>query len=273
MKGSIAKSKNLICLSITALSAIALTTAESAKAASFTVAGFTWDSANAVVGGSIVPGSENVYGFNASNFLPNETEVAEKTVGSILGFHPGVSTSVNIGSDTKRGTIELNWGGGKSLANATGKDFVLYENGGFSYPEAFAVAVRKVGQNDFTQFRYEFSEGFESDVFATAFDLSDFGIGEGEEIDAIRVTNLLATDRVSGADGQGFLGGSYKPQTGGWGLGDYTTERFDPDITYAVALHSPKPVPEPSSGLVLLVGGAIATIIANCKFKMANLKS
>lgn len=243
-----------IGLSLTALTVAAFINAESAKAATFSVGGYTWDAANSVVSGSIVSGSQNISGFPAF-FMGNQPEVANKTVGSILGF--GSDTSVELGDDKNRGVIELNWGSGMSLANAAGKDFVVYENGSWSAPEAFAVAVRKVGQNNFSEFRYQFSNGFETPVFATGFELSDFGIGENEEIDAIRIMNLIATDKVSGADGQGFVGGNFAPLTGPFGLGNYTSDKFDSDITYVVGLHSPKPVPEPSSILGLLALSAI----------------
>lgn len=236
-----------IGLSLAVLSVTALLDAGSAKAATISLGGYTWDSANAVVGGSIVSG-EKISGFAASF-------VESQTVGSILGF--GSNTSVDLGDSTNRGVIELNWGAGKSLANAAGKDFVVYENGSSSSPEAFAVAVRKVGQNTFSEFLYQFSSGFEPNVFATGFDLSDFGIGEKEEIDAIRIMNLIASDRVSGADGQGFVGGNFAPLTGSFGLGSYTADKFDSDITYVVGLHSAKPVPEPSSILGLLALGAL----------------
>lgn len=236
-----------IGLSLAVLSVTALIDAGSAKAATFSLGGYTWDSANAVVSGSIVSGGK-ISGFAASF-------VESQTVGSILGF--GSNTSVDLGDSTNRGVIELNWGEGKSLVNADGKDFVVYENGSGGAPEAFAVAVRKVGQSSFSDFLYQFSSGFESNAFATGFDLSDFGIGEQDKIDAIRVMNLIASDRVTGADGQGFVGGNFDPQTGSFGLGNYTSERFDADITYVVGLHSPKPVPEPTSILGLLALGAL----------------
>lgn len=246
-----------IGLSLAVLSVTALIDPGSAKAATISLGGYTWDSANSVVSGSIVSGSQNVFGFNA--FFGSQTEITNKTVGSILGF--GSDTSVNLGNSINRSVIELKWGNGKSLVNAAGKDFVVYENGSSSSPEAFAVAVRKVGQNTFSQFLYQFSSGFEVPAFATAFDLSDFGIGDNEEIDAIRVMNLIATDKVTGADGQGFVGGNFAPLTGSQGSGDYDADpmndKFDADITYVVGLHSPKPVPEPSSILGLLALGAL----------------
>lgn len=257
MKNFPPKIWNQIGLSLTALSAMVLATSQSAVAATFNVAGYTWDSANSVQSGSIVGGSESIFGFNAS-FLGDKPEVASQTVGSILGFNPGFSTSVNLGNQVDRSIIELNWGEGMGLTNAAGNDLVLYENGSWLAPEAFAVAVRKAGEKSFTEFRYEFSDGFafEADVFATGFDLTDFGLGANEAIDAIRITNLLATDKVSGSDGQGFLGGNYDPLTGSSGTGKYETSRFDPDITYVVGLHKPtKPIPEPTSTLGLLMFG------------------
>ncbi|MCL1466274.1 PEP-CTERM sorting domain-containing protein [Argonema galeatum] len=254
MKTFTPKIWNQIGLSLSILTGVGFATVQGATAASLTVAGYTWDAADSVVGGSIVSGSENISGFYA-NFLANQPEVASKTVGSILGFDPGVSTSVNLGDDTNRGVIELNWGNGMSLRNAAGKDLVVYENGSWGSPEAYAVSVRKVGSGSFSEFRYEFSDGFETNVFATGFDLSDFGIGNDEAIDAIRITNLLATDKVNGADGRGFLGGSFAPQTGGFGEGNYEPNKFDADLTFVAGLHKPTPVPEPTSALALLVFG------------------
>ncbi|MFB2919125.1 hypothetical protein [Aerosakkonema funiforme] len=257
MKTFSKKRWNQISLSLTILTGVGIATAQSALAATFTVAGYTWDSDNSVVGGSIVSGSQVINHFTAS-FLSGNSEIANRTVGAILGFDP--DSSVNIGDVNNPaipGTIDLNWGTGMSLTNAAGNDFVVYENGGWGRPEAYAVAIKKVGQSSFTQFRYEFSDGFETNVFATGFDLSDFGIGNEEAIDGIRITKLIPTDTVSGSDGQGFLGGSFNPQTGPWGGGSYTNDMFDPDATFVVALHKPKPVPEPTSALALLTFGAV----------------
>lgn len=257
------KSYHHVSLSLTALSAIVFATAQSAVAGTFSSAGYTWDSANSVKSGSIISGAGS-FGFDA-DFFAGSPEIANNTVGSILGLNPGVSTSVNLGNSSTRSIIELNWGDGMSLGNRAGKDFVVYENGSWLAPEAYGVAVRKVGQSSFTEFRYQFSEGFEAKVFATGFDLSDFGIADDEEIDAIRIANLIGTDRVTGSDGQeqGFLGGSLAPKTGDWGEGAFELDqpdklgRFDADITYVVGLHAPKPVPEASSVFSLLGLGVI----------------
>lgn len=250
------KSYHHVSLSLTALSAIVFATAQSAVAGTFSSAGYTWDSANSVKSGSIISGAGS-FGFDA-NFFGGSPEVANSTVGSILGLNPGVSTSVNLGNSTTRSIIELNWGDGMSLENAVGqKDFVIYENGNTD-PEAYAVAVRKVGQSNFTEFLFNFADGVDTNVYGTAFDLSDFGIADGESIDAIRITNLIATDKVTGSDGRGFLGGSYDPLMGLLGgMSPFDDTKFDADITYVVGLHAPKPVPEASSVFSLLGLGVI----------------
>ncbi|MEC4895963.1 MAG: hypothetical protein SAL07_23385 [Oscillatoria sp. PMC 1051.18] len=218
-----------------------------AKAATVTQAGFTWDSNNAVTNGSIVqnPGiSFTLTGFPVDN-----------TVGTTLGF-PNKST-VNLGDNTNRGIIELSWGG-SLVENLAGNDFVIYENGAANAPEAFAVAVKQKG-GSFTNFLYQFSDNFENQTFATAFDLDSFGIATGESIIAIRIANLISSDTV-GAGGQGFLGGGVTPNTGPLGGNiTYPSGRFDPDITYAVALNNvvPTAIPfefSPSLGLIIFGG-------------------
>jgi hypothetical protein len=97
-------------------------------------------------------------------------------------------------------------------------------------------------------FRYEYYDSFDDasvkssadgeGVFATAFDLSDFGIAEGQSIDRILIANLLPSDRISGIDGQGFVGSQYtntplNPITGQPFAGD----KLDPDITLVAGLH------------------------------------
>ena len=152
------------------------------------------------------------------------------------------------------------------LNNRSGNDLVVYESGNAGAPEVFSVAIRRQGQTDFTNFLYRFSSSYDADtdLFATAFDLSDFGLGESDAIDAIRIANLIGTDRVTGADGQGFLGGQSAPTTGSQEPGGYSSSRFDADIAYAVGLHdvvrpvSQTPgqsVPEPASILGLLAFG------------------
>lgn len=248
-------SQNRLSLALGALSAVAIATSlQPATAAS--LGGYTWNPANAVKSGFHVPGSENI------KPLTGETPLdAANTVANAQGLSG--NTLVELGDASKRSIIQLDWGGAL-LTNKTGNDLVVYESGNANAPEAFAIAVRKQGSSSFTNFLYNFSASYtpQSELFATAFNLNDFGLGEGDAIDAIQIANLLETDRVSG-DGQGFLGGQATPTTGPQGGGQYSSGRFDADIAYAVGLHdvvaptTSERVPEPSSILGLLTLGAI----------------
>lgn len=207
----------------------------------YTVAGWTWNPSNAVTGGSIISG-ESAISYFASGFLENEREpFAKQTVGSLLLNQS--NSSLILGNSNSRAAIELTWGG-RGLANGLGNDFVVYENGDIGAPEGYAVAVRLAGSNTFTAFRYEFYDTFESQlagnpepgVLATAFDLSDFGLANGQSIDAIRIINLQPDDLVNGV-GQGFLSTSgtspLDPSTGQ----PFALGRLDPDITFVAGLY------------------------------------
>lgn len=218
----------------------------------YTVAGWTWNPSNAVIDGSIISGESAISTF-ASGFLESEGEpLAKQTVGSLL-FNQS-NGSLILGNSSSRSHIELTWGG-QGLLNGLGNDFVVYENGDINEPEGYAVAVRIAGSDTFTPFRYEFYDTFEGQltenpqagVLATAFDLSDFGLANGQFIDAIQIINLQPDDLVNG-QGQGFLGTSgvspLDPTTGQpFAVG--TLGRLDPDITFVAGLRDLQPV-EPS---------------------------
>ncbi|MFB2934334.1 hypothetical protein ACE1B6_03570 [Aerosakkonemataceae cyanobacterium BLCC-F154] len=253
-----------ISLSLSALSVTALINAGSAKAATFSVGGYTWDSANAVTTGKIIQGQEQTEPFDTP-FLSTELEVRDRTIGKLLGdsqVGSSESRSFSLGKDNSTlSIIELGWGSGMSLTNEDGKDLVIYETGGFGEPEAFALAVKKVGANDFTDYLYEFSSGsYQGDAntthFATAIDLSSFGLNLGDKIESIRIRNLIPSDTVTGQDGRGFLDGQYQPQVGPGINQNYAIGKFDPDITFVAGLHKPKPVSEPGATLGLLALGA-----------------
>jgi PEP-CTERM motif len=258
MKTSTTKnSQNRLKLTLGALSAVSCA-ALSQPAAAVSLGGYTWNAANAVTSGVQIPGSQNIVE------LPVDTALnAANTVATAMGRSG--NTLIELGNSTGRSIVQLDWSGAL-LTNRSGNDLVVYESGNAGAPEAFAVAVRRQGQTDFTNFLHRFSTSYtpETDLFATGFDLSDFGLGEGDAIDAIRIANLIGTDRVSG-DGQGFLGGESLASTGPQGGGEYPSGRFDPDIAYVVGLHDvvrpvsqtpERSVPEPSSMLGFLAVGA-----------------
>lgn len=251
-------------LALSVVSAFSVTTfSQTANAAVFNVGQLSWDSDNSVNSGKVIEG--NVSALPASFLIadPNVDLINNQTIGSVIGLGGGFNTFAALGNQIDRAIIELSWAG-KYLKNYNGDDFVLYENGFVGEPEAFAVAIRKTGETTFSNYFYKFTKEFvptdisRPDVggaFATVFDLTDFNLGQNEAIDAIRVMNLLPSDRVEGNDGQGFLGGSFLPLTGVGGT-EFALDKFDPDITYLVALNQPTSVPEPSAILgFLLLGG------------------
>ena len=87
----------------------------------YTVAGWTWDPANAVKNGSIISGTISTF---ASGFLDSEgNPLASQTVGSLLSNQSNFS--VVLGDSRSRSQIELNWGD-LGLLNGVGNDFVIY---------------------------------------------------------------------------------------------------------------------------------------------------
>ena len=216
----------------------------------------TWDEKNAVSGFELIAGSPKTYNTDLANLLQNS-----QTVGALFGGEP----SLELAKSGSLGIIELNWGN-SFLANGSGNDLVVYELGGLGAPEAFAVSVSQDGEN-FSEYQYQFSDHFSSSYnhFATLFDLSAFGVGEGETIQAMRIRNLTSGDRVTESDGQGFLGGTYEARTHALGGIFDPGSKLDADITYVVGLHDlipPEPesistVPEPSVSIGLLLLGFV----------------
>jgi predicted outer membrane repeat protein len=241
---------------------IAIATSDTAN--NYSVGGFTWNPNNAVKSASIIYGQP---GTTVSSFLTQFLDnlgqpVASQTVGNLLFAQ--ANGSVTVGSDTAPAAIVLNWGG-LGLTNQAGDDFVIYENGNVGAPEAFGVGVVSATTGQISSYRYEFADSFDDanvgapndgqGVFATGFDLSDFGIAPGEAIDSIVIANLLPSDRVSGADGQGVLGSqySYTPLTQPGGQ-TFAADKFDPDITFVTGLHDVGALPS-LEGDALLNGG------------------
>lgn len=283
--------------------------AAGAHAQTYTVAGFTWNVADSfnvatVVQGTVANGGESLPG-SALGTAPE----ANLSLGRLIG---GTGTTLIRGATldglntvaSPRDIVQLSWNDGRYLVNGAGNEFVVYENGDLGQPEAFAVAVRVRGQSSFSTYRYEVYDSQQVNspasttrhAIATAFDLSSFGLAAGAEIDAIRIMNLVPTDRVATATsgtvsnspatsfnglafGQGFVnvgGASFIPDprgpagvfvggfptSGTGGLNNYGgfSSEYDPDIVYVGLLA--QPVPEPgewalmAAGLMLL--GAVA---------------
>lgn len=220
---------------------------------STTIAGFTFDENDLVTGGSLIAGGTETLLFSSGLQLPS---LLDNTVGFLLGGNNG--DSIDLGDDINRSEIELTWDTGFGLSNQAGNEFIIYENGGLGAPEGYAVSVRSFDTGLFTPFRYQFFDTFDDfavatpfdglGVFATRFDLSDFGIASGDFIDAIRIVNLVATDTVDGSDGQGevdFTGTSgFTPRDEAGGSA-FATDKLDPDITLVAGLNAVEELPKP----------------------------
>ncbi|WP_017301277.1 right-handed parallel beta-helix repeat-containing protein [Nodosilinea nodulosa] len=214
--------------------------------AAFTIADFTFDDTDLVTGGSIVNGKSTTQFFGSGLQFPG---LLDHTVGSLLGGSTG--QSIALGNLFNRSTIELTWDAGSSPVNRAGDDFVVYENGFARAPETYAVAVRETGSEQFTPFRYENFDRYDetaingpadnTGLFATAFDLSDFGLTPGESIEAVQIVSLLPADRADGADGQGTVelvdAGGFNPLASLF-QGPFSLGNSDPDITLVAGLNS-----------------------------------
>jgi len=274
--------------------------ADVAVADVFTIAGFTFDDDNSVSTAAVVEGNPNLRIHSAPLFAgrgdlgafvtsggpePMLTFQREKSIGRLLGGNSKRRTASNLSlfvslpdkkdgppfANVDRSTIELTWSG-KGLRNKPGADFVVYEVGKY---EGFAVSVKRSDSEVFTPPRYQFPSKFNRDNNTTSisFDLSSFGLAEGEMITAIRIRNLfnsearLGADKVDDASGQG--GVLYPGDTGydtahvltarliGSGLEaanlggedsrtvpadegggrEFSTDSLDADIVFVVGLH------------------------------------
>ncbi len=221
--------------------------ATSLQAQTFTVGGYAWDMANGPTRVlPVQPSDISSFSFFSSTFLNDQPAFdPNRTLGRIMTGTTGSARFVELGNAVVRKVIQVDWGG-KRLPNRAGEDFVVYEVGSPSAPEAFMVAVRKKGESTFSAWRYEFANSFTEsyNVFATAFNLSDFGLREGEAIDAILIANLIEADRVDNASGQGNVlvggGAGFVPLQGPQSntpSQPYPVDRYDADIVYVAALH------------------------------------
>jgi len=231
-----------------------------ASASVYTVAGYTWDTANGFTAASgTVAGNNNATPFPALNAPASDGNFS---LGRLLGF--GVANAnrrVTLGNSTLRNTVTLT---GNTATNNAGADLVVYEQGDPGQPEAFAISVRLTGSGSYSDFYYvpatvQTALFGGAVYFAHAFDLSVFGVANGASIDSVRVMNLLSTDTVSinttGSLGYGFVNttGGFTPDAGSlatYAGGIHPVGEFDPDITYVAVL-----IPTPGAAALLGLGG------------------
>lgn len=148
-----------------------------------------------------------------------------------------------------RSGVQLAWENGLSLTNLAGNDFVIYETGSENVPEGYMVQVRGTDSGIWSRWVYVSASqvapyGVAGEfLFATLFNLDDFGISANDRIDAFRIANLIAADRIE--DGTSFIlpgdndaTSTTLPAPGSLAsFPSYGASTFDPDPVYLGVLH------------------------------------
>ncbi len=267
--------KRLIFTGTIAASLLAL---NASAADLFKIGGYQFDQANSIQSATVVEGPPFLPDFSSSRFarysesyvlspdkMKNEFHSFDhsKSIARLMGRRSksGLSRHVSFPApgdvsplpNIHRVTIELTWQD-HGLPNKAGVDFVVYEVASY---EAFAVAVRKAGADEFTAYRYKFADTFDTthNVNAVGFDLSDFGLKEGDVISAIRLRNVFNSDARGGADkvdnarGEGEIiypgNPRYKeahPLLAKAGGKTFNTPDLNADFVYVVGLHDVVPI-------------------------------
>lgn len=249
----------------------------------FKIGGYVFNEANAVTTAVIVEGpltlqknSSPRFGRYSESFINSlDTKVNEfhafdrsKSLGRLLGGYSTSDLARHISfpepgdyspmPNVHRCTVEITWKD-YGLPNNQGDDFVVFEVGSW---EGFALAVRKAGSDKFTEYRYQFANSVDAthNVNAVAFDLSKFGLKDGDVISAIRIRNLfnaeaaIGADKVDGASGEGFViypgDPKYKdahPLRSKAGGPEFRVDQLGADIVYLVGLHNVQPLKAPAS--------------------------
>lgn len=161
----------------------------------------------------------------------------------------GINLPLGDAGAAFRSGVEITWENGLSLTNLTGDDFVIYESGSANVPEGYMVQVRGTDSGIWSRWVYVPSSqvaayGVAGEfLFATVFNLDDFGISADDRIDAFRIANLIASDRIE--DGTSFVlpgdndaTSTTLPDPGPLAsFANYGNSTFDPDPVYLGVLH------------------------------------
>lgn len=253
---------------------LALTlTLAATPAAAFHFAGFTFDAARTPdLFSVLVPASYDgavITGLSTSRSPavhfpdpPTSGFDYEHTIGVFTGASPGTAQAYGlpVGHDgtVARSGFALAWSGGRALRNGAGNDFVVFENASSATDanglDGFMVRVRFAGTTRWSRWRYEAADSFslysprqgEQGAFATAFDLTFFGVPAGGLADAIQLVNLTDEDRMQDASGQGYvLAGdagatsSHLPTPGPLAsFASFGRQSLDPDPLYVAVLQA-----------------------------------
>ena len=233
-----------------------------------TVAGITFNPADAVTSAIIVSGGYATpwgvalhSGTSPSWTVPNSLGTRFQVPTFQSNYSAAASTTglagsaVTLGHDANfpqtssnpRDIIRLGWTDGQGIANLSGNDLAIFEA---ATSEALGVRLH-VDTQGWTTWRYTPYERLYdtlNDATATLIDFNAFGIGTSAVVTAIEICNLLITDRVDelieGALGKGtlYFDGSALYQPGRFSTSQdswvpFEATKFDPDIQYVVGLH------------------------------------
>ncbi len=248
-----------------------LTVNGNAAQQSYSFAGFTFDQLSTPnVYTSLAAGT---YSGAIVTLLP--TSATSDSIGGFPNSTAGYDDSLTIGrkfaggagnralnlpsgnnGTTQRSGFQLSWNNGLILTNLTGNDLVVYESGSnATTPEAFMVQVHDRINNVWSIWVYQPATAVgattvEPEVlFATAFELSDFGIAVNGEVDAIRIVNMTNEDRMLNASRTGQVipedngaTSAFTPLPGGLASFEtYGASTMDPDPLYVGILHPLSP--------------------------------
>jgi len=235
---------------------------------SYSFAGFTFDQlstpnvatllgASTLEGGAIITALPTTATAGIVGFPSSTVGFDSSLALGRLAFGGTGARALNLpaGNDgtTARSGIELSWNNGITLTNLTGSDFVVYESGSSGVPEAFMVQVHDAVANTWSIWIYHpaTASGTVTGgvLFATTFELSDFGIAVNDRIDRIRIVNMTNKDRMvsSSRDGQVIpedngTTSAFTPDPGTLaGFESYGNSTFDPDPLYVGILHPMSP--------------------------------
>jgi len=254
-----------------------------AGAATVTVFGVTFDPANGTTqagiagGGYATPYGTALYSGGSDDWVPPAAEGRSLgTYFQVPGFQPeydpdiarlgDVGSSVSLGNDPKishltnaRDIISTRWDPLYGLENVEGpnmetiNELAIFEKG---TSEAYAIRVHNATTGAWTPWFYEIFNQTDATQFTTPteYDLSALGVGVGEMINALEITNLSPGDTVATSTGQldGVIELGFGVVTFGGDVNGYAPARrrslpntelklfeagkHDPDIQFVVGL-------------------------------------
>lgn len=161
----------------------------------------------------------------------------------------GVNLPLGDAGAAFRSGMEISWSNGLNLTNLAGNDFVIYESGSTNTPEGYMVQVHNTDTATWSRWVYVPASqiaayGVAGEyLFATVYELDDFGVSANARIDSFRIANLIATDRMEVGTkfvlpGDNDVTSTTLPDPGSLAsFGSYGNSTFDPDPVYLGVLH------------------------------------